>query len=363
MDTEIDIMTKAIVIRAHGGPEVLRIEDVAVGDPAAGELRVRQTAIGVNFHDCYVRSGLYKTLALPGIPGIEGAGVVEAVGPGVTSFASGDRIGYVTASYGSYAESRLLPAALVVKLPDDMPEDTAAAVFVKGLTAAFLVLRTHRILPGQTILVHAAAGGVGQLLCQWASHLGATVIGTVGSSEKAAVARKCGCAHTILYRQEDFLSRTKEITGGRGVDVAYDSVGRDTFAGSLAALALRGHIINFGQSSGPVAPFRFPISVRARIASPGRYCSTTSLPGVSSKRWWPSYSPPCPTVFCKLRSHAASPWPRQPMHIARLRRGSRPAPCCSYHEGIAACPPGLKGALAQIHAAAGDAARRARWST
>jgi NADPH2:quinone reductase len=177
-------MTKAIVIRTHGGPGVLQIEDVAVGEPAAGELRVRQTAIGVNFHDCYVRSGLYKTLVLPGIPGIEGAGVVEAVGLGVTSFAPGDRIGYVTASYGGYAESRLLPAALAVKLPDDMLEDTAAAVFVKGLTAAFLVLRTHRILPGQTILVHAAAGGVGQLLCQWASHLGATVIGTVGSSER-----------------------------------------------------------------------------------------------------------------------------------------------------------------------------------
>jgi len=248
-------MTKAIVIRAYGGPEALQIENVAVGEPGPGELRVRQTAIGVNFHDCYVRSGLYKTLVLPGIPGIEGAGVVEAVGPGVTGFAPGDRVGYVTASYGSYAETRLLPAARAVKLPDGMTEDTAAAVFVKGLTAAFLVLRTHRILPGQTILVHAAAGAVGQLLCQWASHLGATVIGTAGSSGKAALARKCGCAHTILYREEDFLSRTKEITGGRGVDVAYDSVGRDTFSGSLAALAPRGHLINFGQSSGPVAPF------------------------------------------------------------------------------------------------------------
>jgi NADPH2:quinone reductase len=248
-------MTKAIVIRAHGGPEVLQIENVSVGEPGPGELRVRQTAIGVNFHDCYVRSGLYKTLVLPGIPGIEGAGVVEAVGPGVTGFAPSDRIGYVTASYGSYAETRLLPATLAVRLPGGMTEDTAAAVFVKGLTAAFLVQRTHRILPGQTILVHAAAGGVGQLLCQWASHLGATVIGTVGSSEKASVARKCGCAHTILYREEDFVSRTKEITGGRGVDVAYDSVGRDTFGGSLAALALRGHLINFGQSSGTVAPF------------------------------------------------------------------------------------------------------------
>jgi len=248
-------MTKAIIIRAHGGPEVLQIEDVDVGEPGPGELRVRQTAIGVNFHDCYVRSGFYKTLTLPGVPGIEGAGVVEAVGEGVTSFARGDRIGYVTASYGGYAEARLLPAARAVKLPDGMTEDTAAAVFVKGLTAAFLVLRTHSILPGQTVLVHAAAGAVGQLLCQWASHLGATVIGTVGSPEKAAIASKSGCAHTILYREEDFVSRVKEITGRRGVDVAYDSVGRDTFAGSLAALALRGHLINFGQSSGPVAPF------------------------------------------------------------------------------------------------------------
>jgi NADPH:quinone reductase len=255
MDSERNIMTKAIVIRANGGPEALQLENVAVGEPGPGELRVRQTAIGVNFHDCYVRSGLYKTLVLPGIPGIEGAGVVEAIGPGVTCLALGDRIAYVTASYGGYAGTRLLPAARAVKLPDGMSEDTAAAVFVKGLTAAFLVRRTHQIVPGQTILVHAAAGAVGQLLCQWASHLGATVIGTVGSSEKEAVARKCGCAHTILYRQEDFRSRIQEITGGRGVDVAYDSVGRDTFAGSLASLALRGHLVNFGQSSGPVAPF------------------------------------------------------------------------------------------------------------
>jgi len=248
-------MTRAIVIRARGGPEVLRIESVAVGAPGPGELRIRQTAIGVNFHDCYVRSGLYKTLVLPGIPGIEAAGVVEAAGPEVINFAPGDRIGYVTASYGGYAQARLLPAARAIKLPDSMTEDTAAAVFVKGLTAAFLVLRTHHVQPGQTILVHAAAGAVGQLLCQWASHLGATVIGTVGSSEKAAIARKCGCAYTILYREENFLTRTKEITGGRGLDVVYDSVGRDTFAGSLAALAPHGHLINFGQSSGPVAPF------------------------------------------------------------------------------------------------------------
>jgi NADPH2:quinone reductase len=248
-------MTTAIVLREHGGPEVLRAESVPVGAPGPGELRVRQTAIGVNFHDCYVRSGLYRTLELPGIPGIEAAGVVEAVGPGVAGFAPGDRIGYVTAHYGAYAAERLLPAALAVRLPPGISERTAAAVMLKGLTARMLIHDVHRVAPGETILLHAAAGGVGRLLCQWASRLGATVIGTVGSAEKAAEARRCGAAHTILYREEDVVARVREITGGKGVAVAYDSVGRDTFEASLASLALRGHLVNFGQSSGPVAPF------------------------------------------------------------------------------------------------------------
>lgn len=248
-------MAEAIILREHGGPEVLRPEAIEVGAPGPGELRIRQTAIGVNFHDCYVRSGLYRTLALPGVPGIEAAGVIEAVGDGVTGFAAGDRIGYVTAGYGGYASHRLLPAALALRLPDGMSDALAASVLLKGLTAEMLVRQVHRVAPGQTLLVQAAAGGVGRLLCQWAAHLGATVIGTVGSEAKAAIARAAGCHHVILYREEDFVARVKEITHGRGVAAAYDSVGRDTFDGSLECLAPLGHLVNFGQSSGPIPPF------------------------------------------------------------------------------------------------------------
>jgi NADPH2:quinone reductase len=224
--------------------------------PGPGELRIRQTAVGVNFHDCYVRSGLYRTLALPGVPGIEAAGVVEAVGAGVTGFAVGDRIGYVTGGYGAYASHRVLPAAIALRLPDGMSDVLAASVLLKGLTAEMLLRQVHRVEAGQTILVHAAAGGVGRILCQWAAHLGATVIGTAGSAAKAAVARAAGCAHVVPYREQDFVAEVKRITGGRGVDAAYDSVGRDTFDGSLECLAMRGHLVNFGQASGPVAPFQ-----------------------------------------------------------------------------------------------------------
>ena len=248
-------MAKAIVLNEHGGPEQLTLKDISVGKPGSGELRVRQTAAGVNFHDCYVRSGLYKTLQLPGVPGIEGAGVVEEVGASVTGFAPGDRIGYVTTGYGGYASERLLPAYLALKLPAGMSEETAAAVLLKGLTVSMLVQHVHAVQPGDFLLVQAAAGGVGQLLCQWARHLGATVIGTVGSAEKAEIAMRSGCHHTILYRDEDFVARVKEITGGKGVIAAYDFVGKDTLMGSLACLSVRGHLVNFGQSSGPVAPF------------------------------------------------------------------------------------------------------------
>jgi NADPH2:quinone reductase len=248
-------MAKAIMLRAHGGPEMLRLEDVAVAKPGPGELRIRQTAIGVNFHDCYVRAGSYQTLKLPGVPGIEGVGVVEEIGAGVEGFAAGDRIGYIDAGYGAYASERVVPAAAALKLPDALDDATAAAVLLKGLTASMLVNHVHRVAPGETILVQAAAGGVGQLLCQWARHLGATVIGTVGNAEKAAIAKANGCAHTVLYRSEDFVARVKEITGGKGVAAAYDSVGKDTLMGSLACLGIRGHLVNFGQSSGPVAPF------------------------------------------------------------------------------------------------------------
>jgi NADPH2:quinone reductase len=245
----------AIVMRETGGPEVLRAEQVSVGAPGAGELRIRQTAIGVNFHDIYVRSGLYQTLRLPGTPGVEAAGVVEAVGEGVDGLAPGDRVAYFSALYGAYADERLVRADTVLRLPQAIDERTAAAVLTKGLTAQLLLRRVHAVQAGETVLVHAASGGVGRLLCQWARHLGATVIATVGSEAKAEEARRCGAAHTVLYRTENFVERVRAITGGRGVAAAYDSVGKDTFLGSMECLARRGHLVNFGQSSGPVDPF------------------------------------------------------------------------------------------------------------
>ncbi|GEO19002.1 quinone oxidoreductase family protein [Microvirga aerophila] len=248
-------MADAIVLREHGGPTSLELESIETGRPGIGELRIRQTAIGVNFHDVYVRSGLYQTLALPGIPGIEAAGVVEEVGPGVSGFAVGDHIAYVTAGYGAYASERILPADLALRLPSAISDEVAATVLLRGLTADMLMRQVHRVQAGDEVLVHAAAGGVGRLLCQWISHLGATVIGTVGSAAKAELARKAGCRHTILYREENFVERVRELTGGHGVGVVYDSVGRDTFFGSLDCLAVRGHLVNFGQSSGSVAPF------------------------------------------------------------------------------------------------------------
>lgn len=255
-------MPRAIVIRAPGGPEVLRPEEVTVGLPGAGEIRLRQTAVGVNFHDIYVRSGLYRTLDLPGVPGLEAAAVVEEVGPGVSGFSPGDRVGYVTKRYGGYAAERVLPAERAVRLPDALDDATVAGLLLKGLTVDMLVRKVHAVRPGDTVLVHAAAGGVGQLLCQWAVHLGATVIGTAGSTEKAAIARACGCAHVILYREQDFVAAVREITGGHGVQAAYDAVGKDTFLGSLDCLAVRGQLVNFGAASGPVEPF-----VVARLAA------------------------------------------------------------------------------------------------
>lgn len=248
-------MADAIVLRETGGPDVLRLENIELDAPGPGEIRIRQTAIGVNFHDCYVRSGLYRTLPLPGVPGLEAAGTVETVGPGVVELNPGDRVAYFTPAYGGYASERVMRADDVVPLPAAIDDRTAAATMLKGLTVHMLLHRVHPVGPGDTILVHAAAGGVGTLLCQWAKHLGATVIGTAGSLEKAEIARRSGCRHVILYRDEDFVARVREITDGRGVDVAYDSVGRDTFLGSLDCLAVLGHLVNFGQSSGPVEPF------------------------------------------------------------------------------------------------------------
>lgn len=244
-------MTKVFRIHATGGPEVLRWEDVEVGDPGPGEARVRHHAVGVNFVDIYHRSGLYK-LPLPAGIGSEGAGVVEAVGQGVTHVATGDRVAYERPP-GSYAEARLCPSDRLVKLPDGIGFEDAAAIMLKGLTVQFLIRRTFRVEPGQTVLWHAAAGGVGLIACQWLKALGVTVIGTVGSDAKAEVARAHGCAHTIVLGQEDFVARVRAITGGAGVPVVYDSIGRDTFAGSLDCLQPIGMMVSFGNASGPVA--------------------------------------------------------------------------------------------------------------
>jgi NADPH:quinone reductase len=248
-------MTRAIMLRETGGPEKLLYETVTVGEPGPEELLVRHTAIGVNFHDTYVRSGLYQTLKLPGIPGLEAAAVVEKVGSKVAGFSPGDRISYIDASYGAYSERRLLPARLALRLPDRISDEVAASLTIKGFTACMLLRHVHAVRPGETLLIHAAAGGVGQPLVRWAKHLGATVIATVGSEKKAAIARECGADHVILYREENFVERVAQITQGRGVDVAYDSVGADTFSGSVDTLGVLGTLVNFGQSSGPVPPF------------------------------------------------------------------------------------------------------------
>lgn len=246
-------MTHAIRIHQTGGPEVLRWEEVQVGNPGPGEIRVRHTRIGLNYIDVYYRTGLYAT-ALPFTPGFEAAGVVEAVGEGVDYLKAGDRIAYGTGPLGAYAEMRVMPADRAVRLLPSIADDEAAAMMLQGMTAQYLLRRTYHVKPGDTILVHAAAGGVGLILCQWASHLGATVIGTVSTDEKAELAKANGCTHPVVYTREDFHARVMEITGGRKVPVVYDSVGRDTFAKSLDCLAPLGMMVLFGQSSGPVPP-------------------------------------------------------------------------------------------------------------
>lgn len=246
-------MTRAIRIHEHGGPEVMRFEPVEVGPPGPREALVRQSAIGVNFIDVYHRTGLYPT-ALPVTLGLEGAGVVEAVGPDVVEVRVGDRVAYANPPLGAYAERRLIPADRLVALPHDISDTQAAGMMLKGMTAQYLLRRAFPVTGGDTVLVHAAAGGVGLLLCQWAKHLGATVIGTVGSEEKADLARRHGCDHPILYRRQDFVTRTRELTDGAGVAVVYDSVGADTFMGSLDCLRPLGMMVSFGQSSGKVPP-------------------------------------------------------------------------------------------------------------
>jgi NADPH:quinone reductase len=247
-------MSHAIRIHATGGPEVLKYEEVDVGAPGAGEARVRHTAIGVNYIDTYHRSGLYP-LTLPSGIGNEAAGVVEAVGPGVDWVKPGDRVATCTGPLGAYSSERIVPADRLVKLPDGIADRTAASMMLKGLTVQYLFRQTFPLKGGETILFHAAAGGVGLIACQWARALGVTMIGTVGSDEKAALARENGCTHTIVYTRENFVERVKEITGGKGVPVVYDGVGKDTFPASLDCVAPRGMFVSFGNASGPVPPF------------------------------------------------------------------------------------------------------------
>jgi len=247
-------MPKAIRFHKTGGPEVFVWEDVEVGDPGPGQIRIRHHAIGLNYLDTYHRSGLYP-LPLPSGVGSEGAGVVEAVGAGVTDLKAGDRVAYASGAPGAYAEARLYPADRVVKIPDGVPFDTAAAMMLKGMTAQYLIKRTFKVQPGMTVLWHAAAGGVGLIASQWLKSLGVTVIGTVGSDAKATLAKAHGCEHTIVYTRENFVERVKEITGGKGVPVVYDSVGKLTFMGSLDCLQPLGMMVSFGNASGPVDPF------------------------------------------------------------------------------------------------------------
>ena len=247
--------TRAVRIHRTGGPEVLCVEELELGVPGPGQALVRHEAIGVNFIDTYHRSGLYPLDGFPSPLGHEGAGVVEAVGPGVGEVSVGQRVAYAGRPVGAYAEARLMPAERLVPLPAGIASEQAAGMMLKGMTAEYLLRRTYPVKAGQTVLFHAAAGGVGLIACQWLKHLGATVIGTVGSDEKAELARAHGCTHTIVYTRENFVERVRELTGGRGVPVVYDSVGRDTFLGSLDCLEPRGTFVGFGNASGKPEPF------------------------------------------------------------------------------------------------------------
>jgi NADPH2:quinone reductase len=242
----------AIIVTCHGGPDVMEMRTVRVEAPGPGEVRIRQTAIGVNYIDVYSRNGSFDLIRPPAVPGMEAVGTVESIGPGVASLKPGERVGYACAPPGAYTTMRTMNAALVFPLPDFLSDETAAAILLKGISASFLLHDVHAVKRGDIVLVHAAAGGVGSILCRWAAALGATVIGTTSNAAKAEQARQKGCAHVILYTQEDFADAVMRLTGGRGVDVVYDAVGKDTFEISLRALAVRGHLVSFGQASGDV---------------------------------------------------------------------------------------------------------------
>ena len=271
-------MTHAIRVHEYGGPKVLEWEEVEVGDPGPGEVRIRQTAIGLNYIDVYVRTGLYPQPSLPFIPGMEGAGVVTAVGEGVRDLKVGRHVAYA-GPIAAYAQERLIAADRVVKIPAGIDDETAAAVMLKGMTAQYLLRRTYKVTRDTTLLFHAAAGGVGLIACQWAAALGARVIGTVSSSGKALIARAHGCTHVINIREEDLVAKVKEYTKGKGVDVVYDSIGKDTFPASLDCLKPLGMWVSFGQASGPVPPFNITLlsqkgSLFATRPSLGTYIET-----------------------------------------------------------------------------------------
>ncbi len=271
-------MINAILIRETGGADVLKYEQVELGQPKAGEARIRHEAVGLNFIDVYFRTGLYKAPQLPFIPGQEGAGTVVAVGEGVTNVKVGDRVAY-TGAMGSYADERLIAADRLVKVPDNMDLRLAASMMLKGMTAYYLINLTYKVQKGDTILIHAAAGGVGQIAGQWAKHLGATVIGTAGSQEKIDLALSLGYDHVINYREDNFVEKVKEITGGKGLPVVYDSVGKDTFPASLQVLQSRGLFVSYGNASGPVPPFELALlnqygSLYATRPTLGSYIAT-----------------------------------------------------------------------------------------
>ena len=249
---------KAIRMSQNGGPEVMQLVDVELGEPGPGEALVRHHAIGVNYIDVYFRTGLYPQ-PLPAGVGMEGAGIVEKVGPGVTYVKPGDRVAYSGRPPGAYSQARIMPAEILVVLPDELSFEQGAAMMLQGLTVQYLLNDTYKVKKGDTVLFHAAAGGVGLFACQWLKAIGATMIGTVGSPEKAALAKAHGCDHTILYRDEDFVEKVKEITGGKGVPVVYDSIGKDTFMKSLDCLSPRGMMVTFGNASGPVPPLDLSI--------------------------------------------------------------------------------------------------------
>jgi NADPH2:quinone reductase len=247
-------MSKAFRFHAIGGPEVLQFEEVEVGEPGPGQVRMGNRAVAVNYRDVLQRSGLHSVSSLPAPIGLESAGVIEAIGPGVTGFSVGERVAYASAPEGAYAEQRIVSAARLIPLPDAIDDRTAASMTIRGMTARMLLRQAYVVKPGDTILIHAAAGGVGLIVCQWAKHLGATVIGTVSSDAKAEIAHAHGCDYPVVYTREDFVARVREVTGGEGLPVVYDSVGKTTFEGSLKCLRRRGIMCSFGEASGDPDP-------------------------------------------------------------------------------------------------------------